>query len=891
MKKLTATLLSLLMVVSIFTAMSVNADETELGTPTGFTAENALFAHAVLNSADSEAWQAWQSAHDEDFNEAKPTEKYFFLPTSADTNSVDIYNGYQFDVSVNGVLIEPGKTSPIAYEQDKNYTVNINGTNYTLKFMKSNAEAAIYINNSDADGNGAELMSYLNSDKSLSAKATGAIVTPDGKLDNTNIKKIKGRGNTTWQKAKKAYNITYDSKVSIAGMPKSKKYSILANYQDDSLSRNRFLYDLSDAVGMPYASDSRYVDFYSDGYYWGSYQMCEKIDVGSSSLVSDFEETDYLDESGNVKEDFPFLCEVDASANAAEDYYVSLNNGLKVTIKAPELDSTDKGYNEVKEYVKTKFSEFYNASSDTNADISQYADVDSVAKIYLINELGKNWDSGASSMFFTYRQDENGKYKFYGSPVWDYDNSLGNATGVKNDLRNIGVTDYEEYSGWWCRYKEKGSRGKTSSNILNRLSQNNGVFEASKKIWFEKFVPAIDHFLGRKYISSVNSDFYTADKYYSLISDSALMNYKSGWLLKTSGWIADHSSLNNAFYDDDTKTYNEYKTTDRYADTFEGMYNYARDWMISRAAWMSKEMSDTSITTAKVDRPAFEPATEPPTTEPATTVPPTTDATTTEAATTREVTTEAETTKPQTTEPVTSGPVTTEPITSTPEPTEETSTVPETTAQETAEPITTNPPEPQTEPAENPTEVQQPTEPVTAPSIIPVDPVSEPVTEPQIQPVTDPIEKPSAVTKITLKKKSAKIYRRGTYKISVKIENKKGVVTFKSSKPKVAKVSSKGKIKALKKGTAYITIKNNSKSVKFKIKVKNPRLKVKKKTLKLGKKYKIKIIGKVGKAKFIASNKRIKVTKKGYVKALRKGKAKVKVKTNGIKLTFKVSVK
>lgn len=60
-------------------------------------------------------------------------------------------------------------------------------------------------------------------------------------------------------------------------MSKGKKFSLLANYQDDSLTRNRFLYDLADAVGTPYASDSRYVDFYSDGYYWGSYQMTERL--------------------------------------------------------------------------------------------------------------------------------------------------------------------------------------------------------------------------------------------------------------------------------------------------------------------------------------------------------------------------------------------------------------------------------------------------------------------------------------------------------------------------------------------------------------------------------------------------------------------------------------
>ena len=140
--------------------------------------------------------------------------------------------------------------------------------------------------------------------KSNYSSATGAIVDRNGKIDNTSIKKIKGRGNSTWGKAKKPYNITYSDKVSIGGMAKSKKFSLLANYQDDSLTRNRFLYDLADAVGTPYASDSRYVDFYSDGYYWGSYQMTEKIEVVECP-VNDIDDTAYLDADGKCKQGFP----------------------------------------------------------------------------------------------------------------------------------------------------------------------------------------------------------------------------------------------------------------------------------------------------------------------------------------------------------------------------------------------------------------------------------------------------------------------------------------------------------------------------------------------------------------------------------------------------------
>ena len=583
MKKALLILLSLLMIATVLPITGAAADEV-VSAPSGFAAEPALYAHAVSGSGDTEAWQAWQSVHDEDFVVANPSEKFFFLPSSADKSTVDVYNNYDAAVTVNGVQIPSKSTAAVPYAADTAYRVTAGGASYTLTMMNSNAEAAIYINNPDADGNGTDLMTYLNSDKSLSAAATGAIVTPDGKVDNTAIKKIKGRGNTSWSKPKKGYNINYDKKVSIAGMEKNKKYSILANYQDDSLTRNRFLYDLSDAVGLPYASDSRFVDFYVNGFYWGSYQMAEKVEPGS--LVPEVTDDGYLNEDGTVKEDFPFIAEVDASATDG-DYYVS-TNGMKVTIKAPEIEPGEVGYEEVKNYVKTKFSAFYNATTPSG-DLAAVADVDSVAKLYLINELGKNWDCGVSSTFFTYKQDENGVYKFYGSPVWDYDNSLGNATGVKGDLNSFGVTDYEAYTGWWCR--NKGKTGKRSSNIMARISLNNQITAATPAIWFEDFVPAIEHFTGRSYSENIDTELMTRDAYLKYITESAAMNYGSGWLLNTGSWIADHSRLNKAAFDPETQKMVVSSTATRYYQNFGDMYAYACDWMDSRSAWLSEQFA------------------------------------------------------------------------------------------------------------------------------------------------------------------------------------------------------------------------------------------------------------------------------------------------------------
>ena len=584
MKKTVAFLLAILLAATAVPFFAVSA--AEKGAPADFSAADALYVHAVSDSADTQAWQAWQSVHDEDFVVEKPEEKYFFLPSSASEAVIDVYNGYDEAVTLNGVTVAAHTAEAVAYEPNAVYPVTVSGESYTLKIMRSNAEAAIYINNPDADGSGTDLMTYLNEDKSLSAKATGAIVTPDGKIDNTAIKKIKGRGNTSWDKPKKGYNITYDKKVSIAGMEKNKKYSILPNYQDDSLSRNRILYDLSDAVGLPYASDSRYVDFYVNGFYWGSYLMCEKVEPGS--LVPEVDDKGCFNDDGTVKEDFPFIVEIDASAGD-DDYWVSAKN-MKLTIKSPEIDPGKPGYDEVKAYVKTKFEAFYNATAPAGK-LSEVADIDSVAKLYLINELGKNWDSGVSSTFFTYKQDENGVYKFYGSPVWHYDNTLGNAVGVAWDLRSMNVTDYEEYTGWWCRYKGITNGGKRSANTIARISQNAEISAELPRIWFESFMPALMHFSGEQFDSEINSELYTRERYMALIGDSAAMNYESGWLLDTGKWIADHSSLNKASYDAASKNMIVEPTATSYEQTFEGMFDYACDWMAGRCAWLSEQFA------------------------------------------------------------------------------------------------------------------------------------------------------------------------------------------------------------------------------------------------------------------------------------------------------------
>ncbi len=542
--------------------------------------EPGLYAHGVLGSEDeSEAWQCWQ------WNDSKGC-YYFYLPSGADDSRVEVYNNSDTEAKVGNTTIAPYASAVVDYSTSGKAFAVFNGSSCQLAFMKSSAEAAVYLNNSNADGNGTGLWEYLSQDKGNSASATGAIIDSNGSIDNTAVKKIKGRGNTTWDKDKKPFNITYSSKVSIGGMERGKKYSFLANFQDASLSRNRFLYDLSDAVGMPYASDSRYVDFYVDGKYMGSYQAAQKIDTGSGSLLSDIDETAYLNADGTMAENFPFVCEVDASATDG-DYYFYSDSDNKISMKTPELDVGMAYYDEVLENVRVKFDAMFYAIKNKSSDLGNLVDIDSLTKIYLINELGKNWDSGVSSLYFTYKQDENGNWKFFASPVWDYDNSLGNATGVYYDLENMGVTDYEEPTGWWCKYKGARRGAKSSSNIMFNIARNTTVLNAAPQIWFDEFVPALNAF---NLNTSTNANFLSRDEYYSRVSGSADMNYTLGWELYTGSWICDHSSLNQCRFDYTTKTYSQDSSPTYYdTNTFKGEFDYAADWMMSRAAWLSSQ--------------------------------------------------------------------------------------------------------------------------------------------------------------------------------------------------------------------------------------------------------------------------------------------------------------
>lgn len=580
-----------------------------IGTPSVTAATtNGLYAHAYASdSKETEAWVKWYDVSGV---------RHFFMPTCAPADSIEIYNAYSSKATINGVTIEPNSIAVVPYEEGVEYSATANNKNYTVKFMLSSAEAAMFINNPDSF-DGKDLWTYLTDDKENYTSATCATLDDEGNLDPTGIKKIKGRGNTSWNADKKGFNLNFDSAISLDGMQKCKKFSIISNFQDPALARNRILYDLADEIGVPYASDSRFTEVYINGAYIGNYMVCEKVDVGKNTLIPEVDEEEYFKYIDGSQSDFSFVAEID-NGPSADDFNITMGNKNKVTIKAPELSSNDPDYNAVKNYIKSKYDTMWNKITSNAADVDDYIDIESLAQVYLINEYGKNWDSGAGSFYFVYKPDEDGHYKFFASPVWDYDNSLGNANGVSGDLSNLGIKDYTQPTGWFSKLKN----GYAGPNFLTDSIKNcDALNKMVPTVWFEQFVPAIENKLNGEGLD--NTELYSQDVYLKYLTKSADMNYKRWDMVTDTSWIANHTSLreSNATY-----TYNEHgqvtsvkysqNTTDtKYTKySFAAEYKYMIDWANSRAAWLSNEyFKDYTPSEVKPTQPPTDPTTPPPT--------------------------------------------------------------------------------------------------------------------------------------------------------------------------------------------------------------------------------------------------------------------------------------
>ena len=167
--------------------------------------------------------------------------------------------------------------------------------------------------------------------------------------------------------------------------------------------------------------------------------------------------------------------------------------------------------------------------------------------------------------------------------------------------------------------------------------------------------------------------------------------------------------------------------------------------------------------------------------------------------------------------------------------------------------------------------------------------------------ITAKVGNATATCKVTVKastikfaKASVTIYKGKTATVKA-TATPSATVKYTSSNTKVATVSSKGVVKGVKAGTVTITAKAGTLKTTCKVVIKNPAFSLVKSsaTIKKGKTTTIRSkAAPAGKITYTSSNKKVAaVNSKGVVKGIKKGKATITVKCNGITKKFVVTVK
>lgn len=235
-----------------------------------------------------------------------------------------------------------------------------------------------------------------------------SIYNPDWTLDYEGSTGIRGRGNSTWTYPKKPYALKLDSKAKILGMPKHKRWVLLANWLDRTLLRNCVSFNLAERSGLAYTPRGQFVEVFINGIHKGNYFLCEHIKVDENRVNIDELEEDEIDGG--------YIMELDAYFDEVNKFKSEIK-GLPYMFKDPdEVNEQQFGYicNYVNEFEKA----LYDETSFASGEYREYIDMESFADWWLVMELTGIWEPNHPKSTYMHK-DKGGRLTM--GPVWDFD--------------------------------------------------------------------------------------------------------------------------------------------------------------------------------------------------------------------------------------------------------------------------------------------------------------------------------------------------------------------------------------------------------------------------------------------------------------------------------------
>lgn len=272
---------------------------------------------------------------------------------------------------------------------------------------------------------------------------------------------LKGRGNTTWGWNKKPYAVKLGEKAGWLGMPKHKRWALLANSIDKSLIRNRLAFEIGARCdGLEWTPRNRFVEVVMNGKHQGSYLLVEQIKTDKNRVPVP-SGNDALDpaKGGGPSADpsqMGFLMEIDRywgsmSFEAPEfwwpskrysgngtttnynadvvswaswqsyrtNYYdgrLKFNFGLKDPDDGALFNTSSLQFGYIRDYVL----ETEKSVLQPPHDLSRL-DVDSFIDYWLVFELTMNQEPNNPGSCYMYKKPAYDGGKLFAGPIWDFD--------------------------------------------------------------------------------------------------------------------------------------------------------------------------------------------------------------------------------------------------------------------------------------------------------------------------------------------------------------------------------------------------------------------------------------------------------------------------------------
>lgn len=268
----------------------------------------------------------------------------------------------------------------------------------------------------------ADKENYLN----CTVKLVDESGTTTYKLTNDGIR---GRGNTTWDYAKKKpWRLKFNKKTELLGgdFAKAKSWTLLANAFDKSLMRNALTWHLGNFMGMEFCPAYKFVDLVMNGTYRGTYQISDQVEVRSKRVP--------------VDEDNGWLLEYGNASNKVDEPKIAINcNGSyygEVEVKNPEfegdlLSSRQTLADSITSYLNDSIMPALTESTladrvNLRTGYRSLIDGDALINWYIATEITANWDGFYS--IYMFRDVTGDDTKLHFGPLWDEDLAYGNHT-------------------------------------------------------------------------------------------------------------------------------------------------------------------------------------------------------------------------------------------------------------------------------------------------------------------------------------------------------------------------------------------------------------------------------------------------------------------------------